>query len=988
VEMKRPSPVRSGLHKSKLAIPTYASALAMCVMGVVNPALAQGGDEVEEEELYVTGIRSSIKTAQQIKRDAASIVDSVVAEDIGKLPDRSVTEALQRVPGVTVSRFDNPTDPEHFAGEGAGVTIRGLPQVRGELNGRDIFSAGGGRGLSFDDVPAELMAGVDVYKSPTADRVEGGLGGIVNLRTRMPFDQDGQLISGTAKANYGDIIEETNFEFSGLYSNRWDVGGDAEFGFLIDLSTSELSSRADNIYTRAYHPRNPGGEGDLAEIEPDRTVWVPRGADWRRNDYERKRDGQYLALQYSPNSEAEIYFTAFRSEAERTWLENGFFLDAGGGFDSFLPVPAEDNWVYDENNALVSGSITTAQGNGVPFGTSTRLSENKSETSDFSLGFKWQVTDALHLSGDIQRVESSSEGEDYTLGLVAYPQVVTVGNLDTMSGTPSIEVADGFLEDYSNYSYGQMMAIVSKNEAESTAARLDLEYEFEDSIVKSIKAGVRFSEKSADNRGGNNWSARYQPWQVGTSWQPFASTDDLPRIENTDYIREFSFDNFQRGDAQVPTSAWLYDASLLRDFEGLTSAIVEATPGGCCGPDQNAYDLDNPNNINTQDEETQAAYIRLDFGAGPVSGNLGVRYVSTENVAHGQLSFPTFEVPTGETDGDGNAITVQPFFAEDTALDAENSYNHVLPSLNLRYNATDELIFRFAASKAIWRPEFDDLQALLALSASFREDVTQPDSIDGFSPDMVQFTLSSGGTNPYLEPMEAKQFDLTAEYYFNDDGGMVYAAIFKKEVEDFFRTETFVFDELEGFPDVVSELTVNTGEADISGFEIGATYFFENLPAPFDGLGIQANYTNIDSSTEVPLESSPVDTDGSEYGNLPLEGLSENTYNIVLMYEKDKFYSRLAYNYRSDQLQSVGPNGWNGSNAGVNWRLPVYADDYGQLDFSMGYNFTDNLSLNFDAYNIGQSDTRGFIQQNGAGEHTAFVYSQDTRYSLSIRASF
>lgn len=986
-----PSPVK----KHPFALPTQASILTMCVMGVIGPAAwAQSGNEepaLVEEEIIVTGMRSSIRNAQQIKRDASAVVDSIVAEDIGKLPDRSVTEALQRVPGVSVSRFDNPGDPEHFAGEGAGVNIRGLPQVRGELNGRDIFSADGGRGLSFDDVPAELMAGVDVYKSPTADQIEGGLGGIVNLRTRMPFDQDGQLISGTIKANHGDIISETNYEFSGLYSNRWDTGV-GEFGFLVDLSTSEISSRADNILTRAYHPREPGGTGDLAEIESDRTVWVPRGADWRRNDYTRERDGQYLALQYAPNEDVEVYFTAFRSEAERNWLEHAFFIDAGGGFDSFLPVKAEDNWVYDENNALVSGTITTAQGNGVPFGTSTRVSNNLAETTDYALGFEWTINENWIFSGDIQRVESTSESEDYTLGLVAYPQTINVSNLDTMNGTPSIEVEEGFLEDYGNYSYGQMMTIPADNSAESDGVRLDLEYLFDDAIVKSVKAGVRYSEKSTDNRGGNHWSARYQPWMVGSDWQPYPSSAAMPKIENEDHITRYSFDDFQRGDTNVPTSAWLIDASLLNDFAGVTQEIVDRTPGGNGAPDFTAVDFDNVNNINTQDEKTEAVYMRLDFGfddwAMPLSGNIGVRHIKTSNVAHGQLSFDSFSLPSGEVDDEDNPINVVVFDGEDGPIDAENDYSHTLPSLNLKLNATEDLVFRIAASKAIWRPEFSRMKALLNLSASLDEDLDPPPAtVDEFTPDMLEIELTADN-NPYLEPMEAKQYDLTAEWYFDDDGGMLYAALFKKDVRDFFRTAFTTFESYEGYPSVSSETMVNTGEADIEGFEIGGTIFFESLPEPFDGLGLQANYTRIDSDTEVPQESQPVDTDGTEYGNLPLEGLSEDTYNLIVMYEKYDWYARLAYNWRSEHLLAIGPNGWNGNNGGVEWRLPVFADAYGQLDFSIGYNVTENLSVNFDAYNISQSETRGLIKQTSAGEHTAFVNSQDTRYSLSLRASF
>ena len=153
----------------------------------------------------ITGQRAALNSAQQLKKDSDEVVDSIVAEDIGKLPDRSVTEVLQRVPGVTIDRQMSRGDPEHFSVEGSGVSVRGLTWVRSELNGRDSFSANGGRALNFEDVPPELMAGVDVYKNPSAEQVEGGISGLVNLRTALPFDIKGQRISGSVEGTYSEL---------------------------------------------------------------------------------------------------------------------------------------------------------------------------------------------------------------------------------------------------------------------------------------------------------------------------------------------------------------------------------------------------------------------------------------------------------------------------------------------------------------------------------------------------------------------------------------------------------------------------------------------------------------------------------------------------------------------------------------------------------------------------------------------------------------
>ncbi|HEY6814097.1 MAG TPA: TonB-dependent receptor plug domain-containing protein, partial [Croceibacterium sp.] len=225
------------------------------------PAFAQdepGLDEAAEEgdAIIVTGIRASLANSQDIKRDSDTVVDAITAADIGALPDRSVTEALQRLPGVQINRFAGSNDPDHFSVEGAGVVVRGLTFVRSEFNGRTAFAAGvGGQALNFADVPSELLGSVIVAKNSTADMIEGGLAGTVNLNTRKPFDNNGFHVAFGAEANYGDMREEWTPTFSGLLSNTWE-GDYGTFGLLASASYSEIKSRADGIQVANYQNRD------------------------------------------------------------------------------------------------------------------------------------------------------------------------------------------------------------------------------------------------------------------------------------------------------------------------------------------------------------------------------------------------------------------------------------------------------------------------------------------------------------------------------------------------------------------------------------------------------------------------------------------------------------------------------------------------------------------------------------------------------------
>lgn len=971
----------------KKKLPTYiklASGLSLVVgaMSVAMPVFAQVKAEGAVEEVIVTGQRASIQSAQDVKKNSAVVVDSIVAEDIGKLPDRSVTEALQRVPGVTIGRYTN-NDAEHPAAEGSGVAVRGLTQVRSELNGRDVFSAASGRGLSFEDVPAELMYAVDTYKSPSADMIEGGLGGTVNLRTRMPFDTEGQLTSLSVKANYGDQIKETNGEYSGLYSNRWttDVG---DFGILVNASSSELASRSDQVYTRAYLPRNINGDD----------VWISKGVDWRRNDHESKRQGGYLALQWAPNDNTELYFTAFRSKHDTVYDENAFFLEGANGDQALVPTSAND-WQYSENGALESGTVTVANPAqwGLDFGTSTRWANKVSETTDYSAGIKWSPDEHWKFSADFQFVTAEATADDYVLGLKVIPTQAVMNGVGTK--TPSILLDAGYMGDYRNYSLGQQMTHFERNDAEAKTGRFDAEYNFDDSIIKSVKAGFRYSEKTADNINTEyDWNTRYATWFTKLDWNGY-DKNTLPKVtadEASKYLNLYSFNNFQRGDIDVPAAGYLYSSAAVRDFKNTTDAINGDRETTCAIYQSWICDsiyldwnrLNDPQYRNQQSETNFAAYMMANFGfddlAMPIDGNVGVRVVQIDNEAQGYEGWNNLDAPPGV----GFATSTSPY-------SVKHSRSYVLPSVNLRLKATDDFFIRFAASETIWAPSFSDLQAKRVITNSKKEGIDTVTSLDDVKFAQDQFT------NPDLAPMTATQFDISAEWYFDENGGMAHVALFRKEIDDFFRRDNVISDVQNPNGTVVpvnSTLYTNIGSGEINGAEIGASKFFDSLPAPFDGLGIQASYTYIDSKAKIPANAlgvSPVDTDRSLYGQMPIDQLSKNAFNIIGMYEKDGFSARLAYSWRSKYLITWGGNGFDPDfnfGEGGKARLPVYNDDYGQLDASISYTFLDNYTVTAEASNLLKEKTVGIMEQNGAGDHVAYSYAQDARFAIGLRAKF
>lgn len=293
-------------------------ALALAKSAYAFAQTESSGDNVGTvalEDIFVIGKRASLASAQEIKRDKIEIVDSVVSDDITKLPDINVTDALSRVTGAQILRD---------RGEGSGVAIRGLTQMETLLNGREVFTAGWGRNLDFADIPSEMLAGLDVYKTSSANQIEGGVGGTVDLRTRRPFDFDGRQLLASARVIHGDLVDDERPQFSTLLSNRWQTENFGEFGTLLSGAYQERAWSED---------QNSFGNPSIINLNGQSAV-ASNGAIHTVTRGQRERIGGSAILQWRPNEKWDLYAEAHHAQF-KTW-QDGYqlFMNPSGGFDA------------------------------------------------------------------------------------------------------------------------------------------------------------------------------------------------------------------------------------------------------------------------------------------------------------------------------------------------------------------------------------------------------------------------------------------------------------------------------------------------------------------------------------------------------------------------------------------------------------------------------------------------------------------------------
>jgi iron complex outermembrane receptor protein len=998
-----------------------------------SPAWAQTADTTNANQVkdsvvvVVSGQRAALQSAQKLKQDADEVVDSIVAEDIGKLPDRSVTEVLQRIAGVTIDR-NMAGDPNRQSVEGSGVSVRGLTYVRSEINGRDAFSAGGGRSLGFADVAPEMMAGVDVYKNPSAEQIEGAVAGLVNLRTAMPFDYKGfKGVMGLSES-YSTLREGKPSPTGNiLLSNRWatDLG---EFGALINFTHAESPSRSDGVGVDPYFPHvnstNP------ALYDRSKTQWIPLGVGYRSQDFERTRRGDYAALQWRPSKDLTAGLTYFKTKYKED-------------LDEHVVASSEDKWyqqvasadsVFDKNGAFQSGTISNPTYGGSPFNSSQRINTRESSTRDLALNVQWRVSPELTWTNDFQHVRSTTEGfdADVSTGFILPNQT-----MDMTGKVPQIGLGSAaYMADPKNYYWAYTQEALDHAEATQKAWKSDVKFTFDDPVLRDIRFGVRMADREGENHKAQkfyNWQAITFPWMEGWQINGVARLSD-PRFAGGSSLQ--TIDNFFGGKYSLPPMLFA-DEATVRGFPDQWSKIHSyhdvlcAEKGSTCDP-WKAATFNDPAATNTQTEKTRSAYTQLRFGWDdlkyPIDGNVGVRYVRTRGEGRGYVSFSPPSVPSipagAPVTGQDKLINIAAF-AE--AQSYKNSYDNWLPSLNLRLKASEQLQFRFALGKGMSRPDFNQLQVQTTLSAQHNQTVTRDAAGNATAVrfDGTSLTGTSDG-NPLLKPTTSTNVDLTAEWYFAKAGSLTFA-LFNKDLKDIITTQNYSYKATDtaGKPQTfVVTGPVNGAKGYARGFELAHQQYYDFVPDWLRGIGTQASWTYVksertlknpvyeswcagnDASSNFNLSLNGCDTDGRAFGKTPLQGLSRNTVNFAVMYEQHGLSTRLAYNWRSRYLLGVNQWGSRGNN-GLNtnpatdasrylipttnndqaYGLPLYQAAYGQLDASIFYDFTDRFRVGLEATNLTNSYTRQIMEQH-SGDFTRQVFMSGPRYTLLAQYSF
>ena len=1006
--------IRAGVGVSCLALAAVAVSPAWAEDRVPSgnsqtqgaPADSTQNAEAKPQDIVVTGRRAAIESADDRKKNAETLVDSVVADDAGKLPDNSITEVLQRVSGVAIVRFAALNDPDHFSVEGSGLQVRGLSGVASRLNGREIFGANGGRGLLWGDVTPELMAAVDVYKSATADLIEGGTGGQIDLRTKMPFDFRKPSLVISAGGSYGDMAEKPNYNISALVTDRWTTGI-GEIGVLVDVARSTLSSKSDFFRMEPYYRQRISGTD----------YYIPGGYDYGDEKFDRKRTGIYAAVQWAPSPDLTFSGTFFQSRYENQAVGRNAFITS----QNLVADPASST--FDANNALTSSTslfvrnTANFQPSGATMNTGggTGVSRSNTVTRDYSAAFVWAPDDSpFSLRGAFQRVNSRSIVNRYDVFRDAtFPSRF---GLDLRGDLPQLSVPAGAQATYfdrrTNYFFTATQPHAERNNGQLTSGNLDAEYHFpDDSFFRSVKVGGRWAERTErDLNNGFNWAA------LGRGWGASAPPQLTYANARPGDVEQYVFDNFFRGNAQLPglnyfpTAEWVGRMDRVGDNANPPAGFCPTGGGAACansGATPTGYGTQGirvpgfklPDDQTDYRTRTLAGYGLVRFGRDTdegglaYNGNVGVRVVNVQNASNG-----FFQQTVNRFIRDG--VTYETAARSDIRSGG-SEYTKILPALNFQILPQPDMHLRFAYGRTMDIPSFTALRAQGSLGVNTTTPSPNPQNLPGT---FNYFTANAG--NPALKPVVSNNFDVSFEWY-PKRGTTFHVSGFYKRITDLivYKATSRPIEVFYTLPTATSSIenatTIdvdNAGEtATVRGVEAGGRIFFDMLPGLLGGLGIEANYTFIDSKNPGDQYQ---DIEGVIRRDLPIQGMSRHNFNTQLLYEKGSVSARVAYSWRSKYLQSTTANGTSGSYnyyaaAGpastakfVDISLPIYGDAYGTVDAGIRFKVNKNFSWSIEGTNLLNATQRTLMGGPNNDLYVRSWFQSDRRISTGINLAF
>lgn len=962
------------------ALVSGASMVAMTATAHAQTAPAQDAPVAAEptnEDIVVTGIRQSLQSSAQIKKNTMEVVDSITAEDIGKLPDPNVAETLTRIPGVQGYRFGG--EAASPVGTGSGLTVRGLSgQTASRIDGRAYFTAGQ-REFNIEGAIPGMIAGIDVYKNPSAEHIEGGIGGLINIRTRRPLDLKQFTLSAAVTGRYNDLVKEVQPEVFGLVANRWDVG-DGELGVLIAGNYQKSWNRSDNnpanggtsirrairadsaeYAGNASLDRSLVGRSDvwfLADVaDPlalpeaerrDLITTVTQVANVFQEDIHRTRAGLNGVLQWKPSPDLEFYaegnYNYYQYQQDYRFL---FTNDSRYVRD--LTTSAFDLTEDLANRNRNGGAAELLSGRALDSGTflNSGLSTTGGDehrvykTWIAATGVKWAAADNFDVGLDLSYVKADQTQDNRSVGLNARSGLVWDITRDLTSQPHGISIAGPDLASpgtwvFNNYSNGTNQIW----DDEGIAAQLDLEYRPDGLFLTAIKAGVRYANQS-DSYMNFSFSGR----NLTTNGLALAAdqSNAIPVTANPDLV------------SASPTD-WMGGRA------GYSGGYLVFTPEALLGDNvRNRFPLAGiasenslPENLLLRryfKEQTYAGYLVGEFALleDRIKGNAGVRVVKTDVFARAQIT---------NNPGGGAPSTIIP-------NEVNSSYTDVLPSFNVTGYITPDTLVRFGFGKGITRPDVGALNPAIVVNEA---------------------TGTGGVGNPDLRPQKADSYDLSLEHYFTR-GNYVSLGLFYKKIDGFFSglEECVTVPTAPPYAGVTPNncapgqyritRTINAEKGSAKGVEAAVQTFFDYdfVPKFLHNFGVAGSYTYVKTENPILLDGQIVQT------RQPFT--SDHSWSLAGMYEDAVVSARLVYTWRSDfVLFGVSPNPIDGRYVGAS----------GTLDASLNFNLPHDFSLSLTASNITNQGANRFVGEPGVNATTferqhfvnGRIFGATLRYSL------